>query len=290
MSRLATNWAWDLDIKPATLKLILLSMADRADEYHSCYPSNSRLEKDTGLNIKTVQTGILKLIEMGLIKDTGKRKGPTNSVRVFQLNIEIKEVKTSSPKNGSSTKIGVAISEPENGVGSSPEIGVDSSPEIGVQNLPTEPPIESISSSGGKADDFNDSEIKPNPYQQIIDKWNDSGFTKIRAIGGEREKLLKARIKEYSLELIIEAIEVASQSNFLKGGGDRGWVMDFTWFVKPNNFIKVLEGGRYVDRPQGGVYATNQSNHTDNSLVGRARAKAEASYQAMLDEEARSNR
>ncbi len=265
MSRLATNWAWDLDIKPATLKLILLSMADRADEYHTCYPSNSRLEKDTGLNIKTVQTGILKLIEMGLIKDTGKRKGPTNSVRVFQLNIEIKEVKTSSPKNGSSTKIGVAISEPENGVGSSPKIGVDSSPKIGVQNLPTEPPIESISSSGGKADDFNDSEIKTNPYQQIIDKWNDSGFTKIRAIGGEREKLLKARIKEYSLELIIEAIEVASQSNFLKGGGDRGWVMDFTWFVKPNNFIKVLEGGRYVDRSQKGKQSSHDLSQQDHS-------------------------
>lgn len=265
MSRLATNWAWDLDIKPATLKLILLSMADRADEYHTCYPSNSRLEKDTGLNIKTVQTGILKLIEMGLIKDTGKRKGPTNSVRVFQLNIEITEIKISSPKNGSSTKIGVAISEPKNGVGSSPNIGVDSSPEIGVQNLPSEPINESISSNSGKADDFNDSEIKLNPYQQIIDKWNESGFTKIRAIGGEREKLLKARIKEYSVELIIEAIEVASQSNFLKGGGDRGWIMDFTWFVKPNNFIKVLEGGRYVDRAQKGKQSSHDLSTQDHS-------------------------
>ena len=41
--------------------------------------------------------------------------------------------------------------------------------------------------------------------------------------------------------------------------------------------------------PQGGNNATNPTNNQDNSLVGRLRAKSEASYQAMLDEEARGN-
>lgn len=38
MSRHATDWAWETDPGSSSLKLILLSMADRADEYNLCYP------------------------------------------------------------------------------------------------------------------------------------------------------------------------------------------------------------------------------------------------------------
>ncbi len=39
MSRHATDWAWETDPGSSSLKLILLSMADRADEYNLCYPT-----------------------------------------------------------------------------------------------------------------------------------------------------------------------------------------------------------------------------------------------------------
>lgn len=39
MSRHATDWAWETDPGSSSLKLILLSMADRADEYNLCYQS-----------------------------------------------------------------------------------------------------------------------------------------------------------------------------------------------------------------------------------------------------------
>jgi DNA replication protein DnaT len=87
MSRHATDWAWETDPGSSSLKLILLSMADRADEYNLCYPSIERLVKDTCLNKKTVQAGLISLMKMGLISDTGERKGATKRVRVFSLNI-----------------------------------------------------------------------------------------------------------------------------------------------------------------------------------------------------------
>ncbi|HAX3915218.1 TPA: hypothetical protein JV385_003905 [Escherichia coli] len=37
MSRHATDWAWETAPGSSSLKLILLSMADRADEYNLCY-------------------------------------------------------------------------------------------------------------------------------------------------------------------------------------------------------------------------------------------------------------
>ncbi|WP_411697851.1 DnaT-like ssDNA-binding domain-containing protein [Citrobacter freundii] len=123
MSRHATEWAWKTNPGSSSLKLILLSMADRADEYNLCYPSIERLVTDTSLNKKTVQAGLISLIGMGLISDTGERKGATRRVRVFSLNI---------PKNGNVTKIG---NIPKNGKLNIPKNGKLNDPKNGMQNL-----------------------------------------------------------------------------------------------------------------------------------------------------------
>ncbi len=57
-----------------------------------------------------------------------------------------------------------------------------------------------------------------------------------------RYKMLTARLKQYSTDDVLKAIENIRQSDFLKGNNDRGWIITFDWFVKPNNFPKVLEG------------------------------------------------
>ncbi|ORT72087.1 DnaT-like ssDNA-binding domain-containing protein [Citrobacter werkmanii] len=123
MSRHATEWAWKTNPGSSSLKLILLSMADRADEYNLCYPSIERLVTDTSLNKKTVQAGLISLIGMGLISDTGERKGATRRVRVFSLNI---------PKNGNVTNIG---NIPKNGKLNDPKNGKLNDPKNGMQNL-----------------------------------------------------------------------------------------------------------------------------------------------------------
>ncbi|MGF2914478.1 DnaT-like ssDNA-binding domain-containing protein [Escherichia marmotae] len=115
MSRHATDWAWETDPGSSSLKLILLSMADRADEYNLCYPSIERLVKDTCLNKKTVQAGLISLMKMGLISDTGERKGATKRVRVFSLNIT---------KNGNIKGNREGGNEPKNGMLNDPKNGM----------------------------------------------------------------------------------------------------------------------------------------------------------------------
>ena len=106
MSRAATDWAWGLILNAAP-KLLMLSLADRADEGHCCFPSIQRLVKDTGMDRKTIGKWIAQMIEDGLISDTGERKGRTKQVRVLQLNItsELSQ-KRNSTKNGTGTEIG----------------------------------------------------------------------------------------------------------------------------------------------------------------------------------------
>lgn len=128
MSRAATDWAWSLELK-ASQKLLMLSLADRADESHCCYPSIQRLVKDTGMDRKTIGKWIGQMIDDGLITDTGERKGKTKQVRVLRLNIEVKESqKRNSTENGND-----------------PEIGHETSPNLDIkrsQNWDTESVIE----------------------------------------------------------------------------------------------------------------------------------------------------
>ncbi|EPR5860426.1 DnaT-like ssDNA-binding domain-containing protein [Escherichia coli] len=145
MSRHATDWAWETDPGSSSLKLILLSMADRADEYNLCYPSIERLVKDTCLNKKTVQAGLISLMKMGLISDTGERKGATKRVRVFSLNItkngNIKSNREggNEPENGNVTENGNIpkngmLNDPKNGMLNDPKNGMLNDPKNGMQN------------------------------------------------------------------------------------------------------------------------------------------------------------
>lgn len=92
--------------------------------------------------------------------------------------------------------------------------------------------------------------------QRIIEAWNSLNLSAIRDIptGSKRSDLLNARIKEHGVDGVLEAIENIRHSDFLKGQNSKSWVITFDWFVKPNNFIKVLEGN-YDQKSHG--YDTN---------------------------------
>ncbi|HHJ2660014.1 TPA: DnaT-like ssDNA-binding domain-containing protein [Escherichia coli] len=145
MSRHATDWAWETDPGSSSLKLILLSMADRADEYNLCYPSIERLVKDTCLNKKTVQAGLISLMKMGLISDTGERKGATKRVRVFSLNITKNGNIKGNREGGNEPEIGNVtengnipkngmLNDPKNGMLNDPKNGMLNDPKNGIQN------------------------------------------------------------------------------------------------------------------------------------------------------------
>jgi len=120
MSRIATSWVWEQTLKPSQ-KLLLLSLADRADEHHCCYPSITRLMHDTGLDKKTIGKWINEMIQQGLLIDTGERKGITKRVRVLKLNLDFEftqkgdhSTKANKPKIGNVPKNGF-LNDPKNG-------------------------------------------------------------------------------------------------------------------------------------------------------------------------------
>ena len=109
--------------------------------------------------------------------------------------------------------------------------------------------------------------------QPIIDKWNSLGLQNLKFIklGTNRNKLLKARIKEYGIDEVLRAIDNINHSSFLRGQNKKNWSITFDWLIKPNNFVKVLED-TYKDKDNdnskqsSGNYTSNNSKrYKDNS-------------------------
>lgn len=84
-------------------------------------------------------------------------------------------------------------------------------------------------------------------HEAILAAWNtlvSVGVNPVRSInvGSKRADCLRARVREYGEEAILEAIENVRTSDFLQGKNNKGWRITFDWFVLPTNFPKVLEG------------------------------------------------
>ena len=106
--------------------------------------------------------------------------------------------------------------------------------------------------------------LSSNKLLLVIEEWNKLNLSKVVTIkpNTNRYKLLKARIKDVGIDKVIEAIESINNSDFLKGQNDRGWCITFDWFIKPNNFIKVLEGN-YLNKGEkmNGQYSNGKHDN-----------------------------
>ena len=83
---------------------------------------------------------------------------------------------------------------------------------------------------------------------QIKDAWNlmakDCGLSQVRELTPQRIRVLNTRLKDpVFVKGWKEAIARIPSSDFLCGRSkDREWRADFTWFIKPESVLKIIEG------------------------------------------------
>lgn len=89
------------------------------------------------------------------------------------------------------------------------------------------------------------SESVAQQVKKVLSEWNDmayaTGMAQVKRVPpeSERYRMLKARLSEYGIEDVLDAIaNVRAGGSYLSA---QRW-FDFGWFLKPNNFPKVLEG------------------------------------------------
>ena len=83
-------------------------------------------------------------------------------------------------------------------------------------------------------------------FDEIVEFWNATTggvFGKLICIDKSRAKMTRARIIDHGKDSFFQAIRNAAESVFLRSVT---W-FSYDWMIRPNNFIKVLEG-RYSNR------------------------------------------
>lgn len=80
MSLRATAWAWTVPVQP-TAKLVLVALADHADEVGLCWPSVARLRTYTGLSERAIR-GALRDLETAGVIITDAREGHVSRYRL----------------------------------------------------------------------------------------------------------------------------------------------------------------------------------------------------------------
>lgn len=147
MSLDAMVWAKTVKTGRSSAKAVLTWLADMCGADHTAYPSINALVEATELDKKTVQASLQHLVAIGLIRDTGERRGRTKQIPVWYLQGITESVadaeqtqkrdgsrgKRKRPKNGNI---------PENGTVSGSEDNQripffpSNDPKNGIRNLP----------------------------------------------------------------------------------------------------------------------------------------------------------
>ena len=134
----------------------------------------------------------------------------------------------------------------------------------------------SLCSEGSSEDETSDAEIHKQEAESFdirefvlffnseIEKAN-SNIPKIVKLTNQRKGFLLARLREYSVENLMIAVTKAATSEFLNGNNSRGWIADFAWIFRPNNFPKVLEGN-YDNKKYYGKNRHDNSDHSQSRI------------------------
>lgn len=153
---------------------------------------------------------------------------------------EIEEYHRKAERNRENGKRGgrpktVAKKPKENPVGSQSE----PSGNLNQEPLTTNQYIISSKEEKSSGDD-------PLSANEVIEAWNDLAerkrLAKVVKLTPDRQRKLKARISQNTIDEWKTALEAIERSSFLCGDNDRGWKANFDFLLQPSSFTKLIEG------------------------------------------------
>lgn len=208
---------WERTDLNATQKLVLLALADWANDEGLCWPSIGRLAAKSSLTTRSVQKSIRSLEEIGFIK----REEVVGKGNRYWISLPVNDVHPCP-----------TFTPPLNDVHPTPE---------------PRSPNTSITHQLNINEDMSSDDDAPVTEQEIIDYWNTLAekhdLRKIRTLNESRRKQLRARIEEFpDLETWSEAFRNIETSSFLLGENDRLWTVNFDFLIRQSSFIRLIEG------------------------------------------------
>ena len=136
-------------------KLVLLKLADNANDQGECWPSYQHIADQCEIGRSTVKGHVRALEEMGMLRREYRRKGELNQSNLFHLRLDEKEYKQPS-KGGAGADLGQQVTEvgqelTEGGAGADLGGGAGADPRISHSLEPVIEPVNESKSIGTSA-------------------------------------------------------------------------------------------------------------------------------------------
>lgn len=242
-------------------KLLLLILANYADNVWECWPSVKRLAADTGMGNRTVTSTLTKLEERGLIRRTERWR-----------------------RDGSrmSNLIGLLFAPPANAAWGE---DVDTAPRVNIQRTPHaksaghEPVIanqlekQGATALVGEADDVRQAFASFNAMVVSL------GGSPAKALNDDRRRRIKARLKDCGgLAEWTRLMGTVPDSPFLSGQTHHHFSVTLDFIIQPSSFTKLTEGQYHDHRSQ-----TDGPSALTSASPDRGEQRAAARVQAMVD-------
>lgn len=209
---------WEVDL-PASQKIVLLALADCANDEGVAWPSIATIAKKASKSERTVQAMVADLEKAGHLK---REQSPGKGCRYF-----IHPRKSITPAKSAPVQVS---QEPPQNLHPTP---AKSAPKPSKNHQ--EPSMDSASDDA------------PPTKSEVMNGWNllasECGLPRVGKLTAQRDRQLKARLREYpEIQSWQSAFASIRGSPFLRGQNDRGWKADFDFLLQPKSFTKLVEG------------------------------------------------
>lgn len=215
-------WARGIKTGSATVKAVLLAIANYADEEGICWPSQEQLADDTELSRHSVMRAIDHLEELGLLsRERRHRQDGSRSSDLIMLDLSRTQLRSTELR---STEQRSTQQQPKSH-------GATAEPVIEPSNIPSQ----------ARA-------TKPKGEEQLaFEAYNDIaqelGLSKAQALTTERRTKIRQRLNECGgLAGWADALGKIRGSPFLMGENDRGWKASLDFILQRSSFTRLMEG------------------------------------------------
>ena len=243
MSIQVINQVWNTPCKTHTQKLVLIALADNANDQRVCWPSIDYLARRCDLSRQGVMNQIELLLKSKLLK-VKKSDGRVNVYELFP--------NQSTPWTGSKAPVhavdpSTALTPPVNHVDYH-------------QSTPLTPPVHAVDPNRKEPSDEpprtvkRESDASLSLSVEVFNAWNETakatdGLPACLVMSDSRRRKLAVRVKDPFFSANWKAsLEKVSKSAFCLGCSERGWRASLDWFIQPDTTAKIMEG-KYDTNP-----------------------------------------
>ena len=217
MSVRVMSQVWEIAV-PAFDKLVLLALADCANDEGLAWPSIATLKRKTGASERTIYRAIAGMETQGILT-IERVAGKGNRYRLTPATV------APLPKRHPCPKGSAPLPERQETPAT-----VAPNPSINHQEPSKVEPADA---------DFS--------FSDFEESWNEvavrCGLPRIVKSNPQRRKAFSARKREFpEIEHWRNAFRCLERTDWLHGKNDRGWRADPDFFLQPKSFTKLVEG------------------------------------------------